>query len=57
MNGEKKTIEYFEVWVEANREEGQDFNFTKVKVDVDSYLKNPNYCGYLIEDYIVKDGV
>ena len=57
VNGKEKTIEYFEAWVEANKEEGQDFNFTKVKIDVDSYLKNPNYCGYLIEDYIVKDGV
>jgi hypothetical protein len=56
VNGDEKVLEYFDSWTET-REPGQEFGFKKVKITVDAYLKNPEYCGYIIEDYIVKDEI
>lgn len=60
---EPKEVKVFESWerdlVPIDGQPGyyhvKDFGWHKVYIDVESYKVNPGYCGYISEEFIVKD--
>ena len=54
FKGEEQIVEYFDSW---RRKYGceDEFPYEKLKRPVDSYVKNPQICTSLCEEYIVED--